>query len=234
MEDSEPFSSGDVIESFNVVEGDGWSVTPTPESLEADQSDANRSNTSSIPVDFGGVGMSDPFVSSNGTPAYHSLFPGAIPAGFGDVDWSDEFTSSDRKPDLDLIDPSVSAIAEARAAGQWYLDNTAPGQLDLNVAEVWRDYTGRGVRVAVYDDGVEGSHPDLNDNYKGGPTLWVLELMILRPIQTTIMGQRSLASSLRNETVRVRSELRLTPISSASTERRLGASMRTTSSIMPR
>ena len=38
--------------------------------------------------------------------------------------------------------------------------------LDLNVVEVWRDYTGRGVTVAIYDDGVEATHPGLDGSYR--------------------------------------------------------------------
>lgn len=54
-------------------------------------------------------------------------------------------------------------------ADQWHLDNTGqsggiPG-LDLNVTEVWDDYTGAGVTVGVWDDGVEYTHQDLDDNY---------------------------------------------------------------------
>ena len=40
-----------------------------------------------------------------------------------------------------------------------------PGDFDLNVMEVWREYTGAGVTVAVYDDGVQGTHPELVANY---------------------------------------------------------------------
>jgi len=48
---------------------------------------------------------------------------------------------------------------------QWHLLNTKRGLLDLNVVDVWQDYTGAGVNVAVIDDGVQGQHPDLADNY---------------------------------------------------------------------
>jgi len=54
-------------------------------------------------------------------------------------------------------------------AQQWYLRNTGqtggtPG-VDLNVESVWQDYTGRGIRVGVLDDGIDWRHPDLKTNY---------------------------------------------------------------------
>ncbi|MCC5637120.1 S8 family serine peptidase [Nostoc sp. CHAB 5844] len=52
---------------------------------------------------------------------------------------------------------------------QWYLYNydqsTGVRGLDLNVVNVWDDYTGRGVVVGVIDDGFDYLHTDLNDNY---------------------------------------------------------------------
>ena len=48
---------------------------------------------------------------------------------------------------------------------QWHLRNTTPGLLDLNVLDVWDDYTGAGVQVAIIDDGVQRTHPDLDANY---------------------------------------------------------------------
>jgi subtilisin-like proprotein convertase family protein len=52
---------------------------------------------------------------------------------------------------------------------QWYLHNTGqtggtPG-VDLNVVDVWRDYTGAGVTVGILDDSVQYIHPDLQANY---------------------------------------------------------------------
>lgn len=48
---------------------------------------------------------------------------------------------------------------------QWYLYNTSNPGMDLNVVNVWDDYTGNGVVVGVIDDGFDYLHPDLNDNY---------------------------------------------------------------------
>lgn len=48
---------------------------------------------------------------------------------------------------------------------QWHLKNNASGQFDLNVVDVWNDYTGKGVVIAVIDDGVEATHPDIAANY---------------------------------------------------------------------
>uniref|UniRef100_A0A673K8F2 Neuroendocrine convertase 2 n=1 Tax=Sinocyclocheilus rhinocerous TaxID=307959 RepID=A0A673K8F2_9TELE len=53
---------------------------------------------------------------------------------------------------------------------QWYLINTGqadgtPG-LDLNVAEAWNmGFTGKGVTIAIMDDGIDYLHPDLASNY---------------------------------------------------------------------
>src|SRR5690349_549433 len=51
---------------------------------------------------------------------------------------------------------------------QWFLNNTgqsggAPGS-DINVLPVWPQYTGKGVEVAIVDDGVQLNHPDLAAN----------------------------------------------------------------------
>uniref|UniRef100_A0A4W3JZQ6 Neuroendocrine convertase 2 n=1 Tax=Callorhinchus milii TaxID=7868 RepID=A0A4W3JZQ6_CALMI len=64
--------------------------------------------------------------------------------------------------DVDMNDPLFSK--------QWYLINTGqadgtPG-LDLNVAEAWElGYTGKGVTIAIMDDGIDYLHPDLAENY---------------------------------------------------------------------
>ncbi|CAH3023033.1 unnamed protein product [Porites evermanni] len=46
---------------------------------------------------------------------------------------------------------------------QWYL--TRPKNPTFNITSVWPAYTGRGILVAVVDDGVDGNHPELSSNY---------------------------------------------------------------------
>jgi len=54
-------------------------------------------------------------------------------------------------------------------SSQWHLKNTGQtggtAGIDINVTPVWDDYTGAGVSVAVYDDGVDFTHSDLDGNY---------------------------------------------------------------------
>ena len=52
-------------------------------------------------------------------------------------------------------------------ARQWYLHGTglAAPAVHINVAPVWADYTGRGVRIGVYDSLVERTHADLAAGY---------------------------------------------------------------------
>ncbi|WP_413872373.1 S8 family serine peptidase [Albidovulum sp.] len=44
-------------------------------------------------------------------------------------------------------------------SSQWHLARIG------NLETVWDHFTGRGVRVVVYDEGVQASHPDLDGNY---------------------------------------------------------------------
>ena len=47
---------------------------------------------------------------------------------------------------------------------QLWLRNTNAGQFDLNVIDVWDDYTGEGVQVTVIDSGYDLNHNDIDGN----------------------------------------------------------------------
>lgn len=38
-------------------------------------------------------------------------------------------------------------------------------QIDIHVVEAWKSYTGKGVKIGIWDDGVQYTHPDLAANY---------------------------------------------------------------------
>ncbi|XP_014665059.1 PREDICTED: proprotein convertase subtilisin/kexin type 7-like, partial [Priapulus caudatus] len=49
---------------------------------------------------------------------------------------------------------------------QWHLNNERLLHMDINVTGVWElGITGSGITVAVVDDGVEWTNPDIKDNY---------------------------------------------------------------------
>lgn len=54
---------------------------------------------------------------------------------------------------------------------QWHLwntgQNTGTAGVDVNIRDVWDDYTGAGVIIAIADDGLEINHPDLVGNTAG-------------------------------------------------------------------
>jgi len=55
-------------------------------------------------------------------------------------------------------------------AQQWHLKNTANntgGQtgIDINIEEVWNEFTGQGVAIAFVDDGLQHDRPDIQPNY---------------------------------------------------------------------
>lgn len=56
--------------------------------------------------------------------------------------------------------PSVEFPGDKHFAWQWSLFS----QYGANVLPAWKDYTGEGIRVAVFDQGIDGSHPDLDGN----------------------------------------------------------------------
>ncbi|MEM6714561.1 MAG: S8 family serine peptidase [Cyanobacteria bacterium P01_C01_bin.147] len=64
-----------------------------------------------------------------------------------------------------ILPMSLSLPLDPLFNSQWHLQNSTPGLLDLNIIDVWQDYTGAGVDIAIIDDAVQRNHPDLEANY---------------------------------------------------------------------
>ena len=79
---------------------------------------------------------------------------------------------------------------------QWQTHLTQIGDL----AAVWRNYTGRGVSVGLYDDGVDFTHEDLAANYdaslhfvwRGVVQTWDMTVTTLRLLGKILTGDASL------------------------------------------
>lgn len=81
----------------------------------------------------------------------------------------DDFVRAEESVDSGLQLTPLAAPTDGLYASEWHLRNT--GQtggttgIDLNVTGVWTDYTGQGVSIAVYDDGLDYRNVDLDGNY---------------------------------------------------------------------
>ncbi|ESO83331.1 hypothetical protein LOTGIDRAFT_81964, partial [Lottia gigantea] len=75
------------------------------------------------------------------------------------VEWfTQETLRSRQKRAVAFVDPYFTK--------QWHLVNRQLAHMDINITGVWeRNVTGHGVTVAVVDDGIEWTNPDLKANY---------------------------------------------------------------------
>jgi len=71
-----------------------------------------------------------------------------------------------------LIEKEVSlkyTPNDSNFSKQWYLDNNGQNNgtsgIDLNIQNVWPDYTGDGVVIGIVDDGIDYNHPDILPNF---------------------------------------------------------------------
>ena len=65
----------------------------------------------------------------------------------------------------DLMTIGVSNISwDENVSQQWGLYNATNDAIDINASSAWNYATGRGVKVAIFDQGVEYTHDDLREN----------------------------------------------------------------------
>jgi subtilisin family serine protease len=144
----------DIADVWEDYTGRGVRVAVYDEGIEGSQPDLNDGATKDAATDAAdSVNVS----ISRQAGENFAAAPATDPAFAGFADTGTTGSSSGWAP-------RAIALQQAQRSGQWYLDNTEPG-LDLNVADVWLDYTGQGVTVAVYDNGVDGTHSDLDGNF---------------------------------------------------------------------
>jgi len=73
-----------------------------------------------------------------------------------------------------LIEKEISLRFEPNDVNltkQWYIDNSGQNNgtsgIDINVKNVWNEYTGDGIVIGIVDDGIDYNHPDISPNYEG-------------------------------------------------------------------
>ncbi|MEN0001103.1 MAG: S8 family serine peptidase [Pseudomonadota bacterium] len=90
---------------------------------------------------------------------YETAYPDALP--IVDIGWFPPMAFV--ADDIDQSEFAELIPTDPRFGQQWHLNNTGIG-IDLNITDVWDDYTGDGIRVVVIDTGTDRSHEDLAAN----------------------------------------------------------------------
>lgn len=65
-----------------------------------------------------------------------------------------------------MVDPlDTATFSDALTGKSWYLAGSALSSLRIDVEEVWEDYLGTGIKVAVVDSQIDYKHDDLKSAY---------------------------------------------------------------------
>ena len=68
------------------------------------------------------------------------------------------------EPDLMYCNAFQSISWDANVSEQWGLYNTENDSIDINASSAWNYATGRGVKIGVFDSGIDHNHNDLKNN----------------------------------------------------------------------
>lgn len=80
-----------------------------------------------------------------------------------------QFTSAE--PIVSLKAKRAAVLNDPLLVDQWHLRNTGqqqgPAGYDIRAIPAWDSSVGSSITIGILDDGVDGSHPDLADAYRG-------------------------------------------------------------------
>lgn len=175
--DAGPESVPDSAEATAVKEGAEESLAEGQDVPLAEDIDETAVLLASEIVQAGAASAPDPAMVHDGYGLFRPFDVQALPAvsyGF-DLKPLDDSENTARLGLDSAFVPVVAVFPQSAGAGapgpepglvptdplfgqQWHLQA-------INVQSVWDDYTGAGVTVALIDDGVEYTHPDLAANY---------------------------------------------------------------------
>ncbi|MBT6293000.1 MAG: tandem-95 repeat protein, partial [Rhodospirillaceae bacterium] len=106
-------------------------------------------------------GTSGAGLTGNIYQAYDGLLPGAIYYDADFKSYRNDLVSMSEGGPIHALVPVDPGFFD-----QWHLDNALVPGVDINVTDVWDEFTGEGVLVGIIDDGIDYNHPDLNFNYR--------------------------------------------------------------------
>ncbi len=67
-------------------------------------------------------------------------------------------------PNFKIIKKTRAISNDPHADLLWHLEDTSYNNADVNIKEAWKYTKGAGVKVAIYDDGIDINHVDLREN----------------------------------------------------------------------
>jgi len=107
-------------------------------------------------VQFSTIELSNAFYESN-------FFANVDPAFMFNFTNGSEATDSNNT-DTPLEDGTLNCANDPNFVGQWGLNNIGARWYDVNACAVWGITEGSGIKIAVFDTGIELTHNDLSAN----------------------------------------------------------------------
>ena len=92
-----------------------------------------------------------------------------VVTGSADVGATAQLAGTSAEPDAQEASPEDAGRfvpTDPLYSSQWHLNMLDDqGDAEWAIEKIWNDYNGAGVSIGIFDDGIEYSHSDLDDNY---------------------------------------------------------------------